>query len=82
MNAAWRRYALAAMALAGLRCAPGGPADPPPSTRPVSDAGPGPAVGATVPAFELSDHSGRQRALADLRGPNGLLINFNRSVVW
>jgi len=43
---------------------------------------PGPAVGATVPAFEAPDQDGRLRRLETLRGAGGLLLNFNRSAVW
>lgn len=44
--------------------------------------GPGPAIGEVVPAFELAGHDGARRSLASLMGPSGLLVNFNRSVVW
>jgi hypothetical protein len=43
---------------------------------------PGPAVGAALPAFEAPDQDGRRQSFDTLRGPNGLLLNFNRSVVW
>ena len=78
---ALRHAAIAAAAFAGLRCGQASPAAPP-RDAPRSEAGPGPAVGATLPAFELPDQTGRMRRLEDLRGPNGLLLNFNRSVVW
>lgn len=42
----------------------------------------GPAIGANVPAFALPDQSGRMRTLADLSGPNGLLLIFSRSADW
>jgi hypothetical protein len=43
---------------------------------------PGPAVGAALPAFEAPDQDGRPQTFETLRGPNGLLLNFNRSVLW
>lgn len=59
--------------------APGGPILP----QPESWAGaPGPAVGAKVPDFEAPDQDGRLRRFETLRGTGGLLLNFNRSVVW
>ncbi len=42
----------------------------------------GPEAGARVPEFALPDQSGRTRALADLTGPNGLLLVFYRSADW
>jgi len=39
-------------------------------------------VGAKVPDFEAPDQDGRLRRLETLRGAGGLLLNFNRSVVW
>jgi hypothetical protein len=42
----------------------------------------GPAVGAQVPSFSLSDQHGKMRSLADLSGPNGLLLVFRRSADW
>jgi hypothetical protein len=47
-----------------------------------TEAAPGPAVGAALPAFEAPDQEGRRQGFDTLRGPNGLLLNFNRSVVW
>lgn len=58
---------------------PGGPILPQPETW---TGAPGPAVGATVPAFEAPDQDGRLRRFETLRGPGGLLLNFNRSAVW
>jgi hypothetical protein len=59
--------------------APGGPI----LLQPETWAGaPGPAVGAKAPGFEAADQDGRLRSLETLRGPGGLLLNFNRSVVW
>ncbi len=42
----------------------------------------GPAVGATVPAFEAVDQTGAQQTFASLAGPNGLLLLFYRSADW
>jgi hypothetical protein len=42
----------------------------------------GPAVGSRVPAFALPDQNGKLRTLADLAGPNGLLLVFTRSADW
>ena len=42
----------------------------------------GPETGARVPEFTLPDQNGKSRALADLRGPNGLLLVFYRSADW
>ena len=42
----------------------------------------GPDPGARVPEFALPDQNGRQRALADLTGTNGLLLVFYRSADW
>ena len=42
----------------------------------------GPAVGRQVPAFELTDQHNTTRSLADLTGPEGLLLVFSRSADW
>jgi hypothetical protein len=42
----------------------------------------GPGIGEQVPDFELPDQNGRQWALKDLMGPNGLLLVFTRSADW
>lgn len=73
---------LALLGLLGLRCAAPPPQDPPRPAGVGADPGPGPAVGTQLPAFELPDQDGRPRSLESLRGPKGLLLNFNRSVVW
>jgi hypothetical protein len=39
----------------------------------------GPSVGARLPDFKLADQQGRMRGLADLTGPNGLLLVFART---
>jgi hypothetical protein len=44
--------------------------------------GPGPAIGEPMPDFELAGHDGKRRTLRGLLGAGGLLLNFNRSVVW
>jgi hypothetical protein len=43
---------------------------------------PGPSVGMPLPALEAPDQDGRTQTFETLRGPNGLLLNFNRSVLW
>jgi hypothetical protein len=43
---------------------------------------PGPAVGAKVPAFQLSDQTGASRSLDALMGPKGLMLVFFRSADW
>jgi hypothetical protein len=47
-----------------------------------AEGGPGPPRGTVLPDVSLSDQDGVVRTLASLRGTNGLLVNFNRSVVW
>jgi hypothetical protein len=42
----------------------------------------GPEVGQPVPGFTLPDQSGASRTLAELAGPNGLLLVFHRSADW
>ena len=42
----------------------------------------GPEIGQKVPDFTLPDQHGNGRALADLMGPNGLLLVFSRSADW
>lgn len=42
----------------------------------------GPEIGQKVPDFTLPDQHGKGRALADLMGPNGLLLVFSRSADW
>ena len=42
----------------------------------------GPAIGERVPDFELADQNGKQWALKQLMGPNGLLLVFTRSADW
>lgn len=44
--------------------------------------GPGPAVGAGLPALGLPDQTGRVRMLVDLAGENGLLLLVFRSADW
>ena len=54
------------------------------ASMPLVAAGPptGPAVGATVPAFEAVDQTGAKRTFESLAGPNGLLLLFYRSADW
>ena len=42
----------------------------------------GPSVGSVAPMLQGNDQSGGSRVFADLKGPNGLLFVFNRSVDW
>jgi hypothetical protein len=42
----------------------------------------GPEIGQKVPDFTLPDQHGKGRTLADLMGPNGLLLVFSRSADW
>jgi hypothetical protein len=76
------------LAVALVQCG-GSPAPvPSPAGAPASaaatgkDTAPGPPVGATLPAFAAPDQDGKPQTFDTLRGPNGLLLNFNRSVVW
>lgn len=42
----------------------------------------GPDPGERIPDFCLPDQSGVLRSVADLAGPNGLLLVFHRSADW
>ena len=42
----------------------------------------GPAVGSTAPMLAATDQAGNQQSLDTLKGTNGLLFVFNRSVDW
>ena len=42
----------------------------------------GPGIGERVPDFELADQNGKQWALKQLIGSNGLLLIFTRSADW
>ncbi len=42
----------------------------------------GPAVGQTLPAFEVKDSRGVARNFESLKGPNGLVLVFFRSADW
>jgi hypothetical protein len=42
----------------------------------------GPEPGQRIPEFALPDQNGVLRSLADLAGPNGLLLVFHRSANW
>ena len=42
----------------------------------------GPSVGSEAPMLQADDHNGTAQGFADLKGPNGLLFVFNRSVDW
>ena len=42
----------------------------------------GPAIGQSLPAFELPDQEGRVQTFESLRGPQGLVLVFFRSADW
>lgn len=42
----------------------------------------GPAVGARVPDFTLTDQDGKARSLSSLLGKRGLMLYFVRSADW
>lgn len=42
----------------------------------------GPAIGRTIPAFEVNDHMGCRQTFETLRGPKGLVLLFIRSADW
>jgi cytochrome oxidase Cu insertion factor (SCO1/SenC/PrrC family) len=42
----------------------------------------GPAVGEKIPAFSAIDQTGKIRDFDSLKGPQGLVLFFNRSVDW
>jgi hypothetical protein len=42
----------------------------------------GPEIGEKVPDFSLPDQHGKSWALAELMGPEGLLLVFSRSADW
>ncbi len=42
----------------------------------------GPAVGSAAPLLAANDQGGNPQTVETLTGPNGLLVVFNRSVVW
>jgi hypothetical protein len=78
-----RALAVLVLALAGAVCSRAQPGPRPlPPEWVQAGGGPGPALGQAVPPFEAVGHDGVRRSLDSLRGPNGLLLNFNRSVVW
>ena len=66
--------------------APGPSASPAPAAAAAApseeEKSPGPAVGERLPPFEAPDQDGKRQDFESLRGKNGLLLNFNRSVVW
>ncbi len=74
-----------ACALAFLLAAPASfaAADPDPvALSREAAAGFGPAVGAQAPDFALLDAGSATRTLADIAGPRGVVIFFNRSLDW
>ena len=42
----------------------------------------GPSVGSEAPMLQADDHNSTAQGFANLKGPNGLLFVFNRSVDW
>lgn len=42
----------------------------------------GPSIGSTAPMLSALDQDGNQQNLQTLKGSNGLLMVFNRSVDW
>lgn len=42
----------------------------------------GPEIGERIPDFSLPDQKGVLRSVANLSGPNGLLLVFHRSADW
>jgi len=76
-------FVFAVLAAAVSGCDDGARATAPPPQPPEAWAdAPGPKTGTTIPPFELPDQDGRLRTFADLKGRGGLVLNFNRSVVW
>ena len=73
----WQAAALLALLAAGC-----GASRPPEAAEPAAPVTAGPALGARIPDFTLPDQDGRPRTFASLAGPRGLVLNFNRSVVW
>jgi hypothetical protein len=74
-----------------VQCAGAPPPAPSPASSPApavaapsapATEAPGPAVGDRLPPFEARDQDGKRQDFETLRGKNGLLLNFNRSVVW
>jgi len=49
---------------------------------PKSGSQPGPAVGQKIPFFRAPDQYGRMQDFNSLRGPNGAMIVFERSLDW
>lgn len=43
---------------------------------------PGPAVGEKIPFFRAPDQYGRMQDFASLRGPQGAMVVFERSLDW
>ena len=72
----WKAASLFTLASAsGLVAQPAAPPPVPIEQR-------GPRVGQKVPPFRLADQTGRERDLASLAGPNGLVLLFVRSADW
>lgn len=85
MMAAMRAPLVVLAGVLGLACSetprssPAATAEPKPARAPLAA---GPAVGEPLPPFDLPDQDGRLQRFDRLRGPAGLVLNFNRSVVW
>lgn len=74
----WSYRWLASLALTGLAATAGA------AERPGVDLadGWGPALGVEAPLLEATDQRGDARTFPDLKGANGLLLVFSRSVDW
>ena len=42
----------------------------------------GPSIGTTAPMLDALDHAGNKQTFETMKGANGLLFVFNRSVDW
>ena len=42
----------------------------------------GPSIGTTAPMLDALDHAGNKQTFETMKGTNGLLFVFNRSVDW
>lgn len=76
------RTLLAAAALALAGTSPGLAQSEPAAAAAEAAAEFGPGVGERAPAFTVTDAAGVERTLANLSGPRGVVIYFNRSLDW
>ena len=80
--------AVAVLTLAARAAGQGNaPSNPPTSAQDnawmnAAPASTGIAVGQKIPAFSLPDQNGRAQTFDSIKGPNGAVIYFNRSVDW